>query len=234
MTSPARRHFQRATAARAAGGAEAGKPQVGEQYELMMAALYDARMALKKVKSTEAKVAMKRELLPQFDAYVEGVLAAGKGASDEVVTTVMIWRFDIGDLEGALAIGRYAIKHDLDTPDRFERDTPSLIAEQLAEEVLAQLERANEDESHALGVRLSSIVSGARDLIDGIDMHDQISAKFHKAYGYALRAGGSPVAAVEQLKRALELNDRAGVKRDIENLEREIKKNASQPSQGNG
>jgi len=231
MTSPARRHFQRATAAQAAGGAEAGKPQSGEQYELMMAALYDARMSLKKVKSTEAKVAMKRELLPQFEAYIAGVLEAGNGARDEVVTTIMIWRLDIGDLEGALAIARYAIEHDLDTPDRFERDTPSLITEQLAEEVLSQIESVDDAERQALGTRLAAIMSGARDLIDGVDMHDQITAKFHKSYGYALRDAGCPGAALEQLKRALELNDRAGVKRDIENLERQIKKNASdQPS----
>ncbi|OLO05118.1 phage terminase small subunit [Salinicola socius] len=231
MTSPARRHFQRVTAAQSAGGAEAGQQQSGDQYELMMAALYDARLSLKKVKSTEAKVAMKRELLPQFEAYIAGVLEAGNGARDEIVTTVMIWRLDVGDLEGALAIARYAIEHDLDTPDRFERDTPSLITEQLAEEVLSQIESVNDETRQQLGTRLAAIMSDARDLIDGVDMHDQITAKFHKAYGYALRDAGCPGAAVEQLKRALELNDRVGVKRDIENLERQIKKNASgQPS----
>ncbi|WP_322528565.1 phage terminase small subunit [Salinicola sp. LHM] len=240
MISPARQHFQRVTAAKAAGGATPGQPQNGPQYELMMAALYDARRALKQIKSTEGKIAKKSELLPQFDSYVEGVLEAGNGAQDEVLTTVLIWRFDIGDLAGALDIAGYALEHKLDMPDRFERDLESIVAEQLAEEVLAQLGKLDDDadqaERQALGTHLASLMVRARELLDGADMHDQISAKFHKAYGYALRDADCPSAAIEQLKRALELNDRAGVKRDIETLERQIKKNASNQSspQGHG
>ncbi|KAA0016686.1 terminase [Salinicola corii] len=217
MTTPARQHFQRVTAAKAAGGAVPGQPQNGPQYELMMATLYDARRALRQIKSTEGKIARKRELLPQFDPYIEGVLESGNGAQDEVLTTVLIWRFDIGDLAGALDIAGYALEHKLDMPDRFERDLESIVAEPA--------------ERQALGTQLASLMVRTREMLDGADMHDQISAKFHKAYGYALRDADCPSAAIEQLKRALELNDRAGVKRDIEQLERQVKKNASdQPS----
>lgn len=231
MTSPARRHYQRVTAAREAGDAIAGPSRNSEQYALMMAAMWEARRALKEVKSTEGKVALKRRLLPQFDAYIEGVLEGGSGARDEVLTRVMIWRFDTGDLPGALAIARYALDHDLDTPDSFERDTPSLVAEQMAEETLGQLERADPDEHPALAAHLAALLSQAHDLIAGADMHDQISAKFHKAHGYALRGIGDADAALEQLRRAYELNDRAGVKQDIQKLEREIAKRntGSQP-----
>lgn len=231
MTSPARRHFQRVTAAKAAGDAAIGQPQNGPQFELMMAALYDARQSLKKVKSTEAKIALKRQLLPQFAPYIEGVLEGGNGAKDEVLTTVLVWRFDIGDLSGALDIAAYALAHKLDMPDRFERDTESIVAEQLAEEVLGQLARLGDDtdqaERQALGTQLASLLVRAREMLNGADMHDQISAKFYKAYGYALRDAGCPGAAIEQLKRALELNERSGVKRDIEQLERQVRKNAS-------
>ncbi|WP_251978554.1 phage terminase small subunit [Salinicola avicenniae] len=232
MTSPARRHFQRVTAARAAGDAVPGQPQNGEQYELMMAAMWEARRSLKAIKSTEGKIALKRQLLPQFDAYIEGVLESGSGAQDDVLARVMIWRFDIGDLPGALSIARYAVEHDLDTPDSFERDTPSLVAEQLAEETLGQLDRSTDEDRLALATTLAGLCSEARGLIDGADMHDQISAKFHKAYGYALRDAGCPAAALEQLKRAYTLNDRVGVKQDIQKLEREItRQNAGTPGQ---
>nr|WP_189319221.1 phage terminase small subunit [Halolamina pelagica] len=47
---------------------------------------------------------------------------------------------------GALAIAEYAsLRHGLDTPDRFERDTPSIVAEQLAEEAMRQLEAPHDD-----------------------------------------------------------------------------------------
>ncbi len=70
MHSPARKHFARVSAAQAAGAADPARPQNGEQYELHAAALWEARRTLKGIKSTEAKVAKKREILPDFDAYV--------------------------------------------------------------------------------------------------------------------------------------------------------------------
>ncbi len=40
MHSPARKHFQRVSAAQAAGAADPNRPQTGEQYELHAAALW--------------------------------------------------------------------------------------------------------------------------------------------------------------------------------------------------
>ncbi|SFU01407.1 phage terminase small subunit [Halomonas saccharevitans] len=234
MQSPARKHYQRVSAAQAAGTADPGRPQTGEQYELHAAALWEARRTLKGIKSTEQKVAKKRELLPEFDAYVAGVLEAGTGAQDDVVMTVMIWRLDVGDLAGALAIAEYALRHGLDAPDRFERDTPAIVAEQLAEEAIRQLEapHADTDEGRAAvanaAAELAMHLSRAEALTHDADMHDPVRAKLHKALGYAQRArGGHAAEALEHLRRALALNDRVGVKKDIEKLERELK-NAGQ------
>ncbi|MFM9269968.1 phage terminase small subunit [Halomonas elongata] len=230
MHSPARKHFARVSAALAAGTVDPNQPQNGEQYELHAAALYEARRTLKGIKSTEAKIAKKRELLPEFDAYVAGVLEAGNGAQDDVVVTIMLWRLDVGDLAGALAIAEYALRHRLDTPDRFERDTPSIVAEQLAEEAMRQLEAPHDDTDEGraqaanTAAELAMHLSRAEALTRDADMHDPIRAKLHKALGYAERArGGHAVEALRHLKRALELNDRAGVKKDIERLEREVK-----------
>lgn len=228
MISPARKHFQRATAARAASGIATGRPQTGEQYELHAGALWEARQTLKAIKSIEAKIEKKRELLPQFDAYVQGVLEGGNGAQDDVLMTVMLWRFDIGDLAGGLAIARYALRHKLDTPDRFERDTASIVAEQVADEALKQLESANAgetDQGQAAAHVLMHLID-AEVLTRTLDMHDQVRAKLHKSLGYALRDTGQPVDALENLKRALQLNDRAGVKKDIEKLEREARQSS--------
>ncbi|QFT84503.1 Phage small terminase subunit [Halomonas sp. THAF12] len=234
MHSPARKHYQRVTAAKAAGAADPGRPQTGEQYELHAAALWEARRTLKGIKSTEQKIAKKREILPEFESYVAGVLEAGSGAQDDVVMTVMIWRLDVGDLAGALAIAEYALRHGLDAPDRFERDTASILAEQLAEEAIKQLEAPVQDSEEArttaanAAAELSMHLSRAEALTRDADMHDPVRAKLHKALGYAQRArGGHAAEALEHLRRALELNDRVGVKKDIEKLERELKNAAT-------
>ncbi|SDG61289.1 Phage small terminase subunit [Onishia taeanensis] len=241
MQSPARKHFARVTAAKAAGDAGPGRPQTGEQYEIHAAALWEARRTLKAIKSTEAKVAKKRELLPDFESYVTGVLEGGNGAQDDVLMTVMLWRLDVGDLAGGIAIAEYALRHGLDTPDRFERDTASLVVEQVAEEAMRLLEApyaegavgeaAAANDAAEMAMHLARVEALTRDA----DMHDQIRAKLHKALGYAQRArGGHAEEALANLRRALELNDRVGVKKDIEKLERELKNAGQGTEKGEG
>lgn len=233
MTSPARKHYQRVAAAKAAGDTPRGRYQTGEQFELHAAALWEARRTLKGIKSLEAKVAKKRELLPEFEAYVAGVLEGGQGAADDVLMTVMLWRLDVGDLAGGIEVAEYALRHGLDTPDRFERDTASIVAEQVAEEALARLEATEGDELPEVAADLIMHLSRAEALTADADMHDQIRAKLHKALGYAHRDSRNLEEGLEHLRRALQLNERAGVKKDIEKLERELK-NATQGGNAQG
>jgi tetratricopeptide (TPR) repeat protein len=225
MTSPARRHFERVSAAQAA--ADAGEtPMQGEAFELMQAALFEDYRRLKATQSIERKIEIKREILPNYAEYVAGVLEAGQGAQDDVLMRVMLWRIDAGDLAGAIAIAKYAIKHGLTPPDQFERGTAAIIAEEVAEQALKQLD-AEDVDSGALLLHLIDVELLTRDA----DMHDQIRAKLHKALGYACRATGQLEDAQVNLERALALNDRIGVKKDLERLERELKQNAAaQPS----
>lgn len=225
--SLARKHFQRVSAAQSADAA-GDTIMAGDEHELMAAALWQARQKLKGIQSIERKIAFKREILPEFAAYVDGVLESGKGAQDDVLMTLMLWRLDVGDLAGGLAIAEYALAHDLQAPDRFQRSLPALIAEQTAEEALKLLAQENEDDNgdaQAYDVEtLLGQLNTVRDLTAAADMHDQIRAKLYKAIGYAQRQANEPAAALDSLKRAVELHSKVGVKKDIEQLEREVKK----------
>lgn len=222
MTSPARQHYQRVTAALAAAGAGA-HVMTGDAHQLMLAALVEDRRRLKDIHSIERKIEVKRELLPNYAAYVAGVLDSGQGAEDEVLMTVMIWRFDTGELAAGLRIAEYALRHGLHPPDRYERGTAAIVAEEVASEALRQLAGEKAD----VGTLLAALEQ-AESLTREADMHDQIRAKLHKASGYAFRAAGLGEAALGHLKRALELDERIGVKKDIERIEREMKKEAVQ------
>lgn len=219
MITPAQRHFIRARAAKMAGNSQPQARQSGDQHELMQAALWEAKRTLKNIRSVEAKVKKKAELLPQFRPYIDGVLESGVGAQDDVLMTAMVWLFDVGDLPTALQVAAYALKHNLNTPDHYQRNTPTVVAEQTAEEAMKLLSRDDADV-----VALIDSLQKAEQLTAEHDMHDQVRAKLHKALGYALRRGNNLDAALKHLKRALELNDRVGVKKDIEQIEREIKK----------
>ncbi|TKC83469.1 terminase [Trinickia terrae] len=223
INTPARAHFARATAARAAAAAEPGQTMVGATpYELMLAKLAADRRALKGVQSVARKIDLKRKLLPEYADYVAGVLIGGRGAQDDVLVTVMVWRIDAGDFSGALAIAAYAFEHGLTLPDQFERSLASLVAEQFADAALS----AFMDGGTFDAANLERVDELTRDA----DMHDQVRAKLYKALGYAVQ-DVDPPRALDYLHRAVSLNDRAGVKKDIDRLSKLIEA-AGRPGDG--
>lgn len=232
MVSHAKAHFMRHAAAALNLEERPIDRALASQYELMLAKLAEDRRRLKDVQSIERKAEVKRELLPEYSPWIEGVLKGASGRQDDVLMTVMVWRIDVGDVHGALPIARYAIEHQLVLPDQYKRTTACLIAEEAADMALKDLEHADIES-------LAEVL----DITAEEDMPDEVRAKLHKAIGYAARhlAGdgtdGTSRAylegAMSHLQRALALHDRCGVKKDIERLETVIKNLAEAPP-GNG
>jgi hypothetical protein len=218
MKSPARRHFERVSAELAAAAAGPGESLAGASaYELMLAKLATDRRRLREIASIERKREVKRTLLPEYANYVTGALSGGRGAQDDVLTTLMIWHIDAGDFVGALEIARYALAHCMSLPDQFDRSLATAIAEEFADAALAAF-KLGETFDAGLLAEVAQLTASA-------DMHDQVRAKLHKALGLALQTA-EPAAALDQLRRALQLDERAGVKKDIARLETELSKAA--------
>lgn len=230
MTTPARRHFQRQSAAKASAAPDPGETINANQYELALLQLTEDKRKLKQLQSIERRIEAKRLMLPAYQPWVDGALAGGKGAQDAVLMTVMVWKLDVGDFTGALEIGAYALEHDLALPDQFKRDLPTLLVEEIADRALQDLGAGEPAPFDALA-RVHQLVG------DKTDMPDEVRAKLFKALGleYARAAEAdtdAPTAAhqraeiaLECLRRALQLHGKAGVKKDIERLERFLKNN---------
>ncbi|UVS99049.1 terminase endonuclease subunit [Burkholderia glumae] len=227
MTNPFRQHFQRTLAATAARGAPAsvGGLRDDSAYTLMLAQLDEHRRALKAVESLERKADLKRQFLPAYDAWVSGVLDGATGAQDDVLMTIMVWRIDVGDFQGALEIGAYALRHSLPLPDQYKRSTPCLLVEEFAEAALRANRAGDAIEIEPL-LNIDQLTASA-------DMPDEVRAKLHKAIGYGL-AASNPASALDHLRRALQLFPNVGVKKDIERLERELKNAAAGGQSGPG
>lgn len=234
--SLARRHRETVLAARAAKQAAAHDGQrtgaAASEYELMRARLGVDLRRLREIQSRERKIELKAELLPAYDAWVEGALAAGTAAQDDVLLHVMIWRIDVGDYARALPLIRHVIAHKLDLPERFDRTAPTLIAEEIAEAALA---------AHGQGEPFDlTVLEAIENIVANEDIFDVVRAKLHKAIGleqYRIADATSPVAdgpagaraaalvsARHNFVRALALDPGAGVKKRIEAIERDLKK----------
>jgi len=219
MPSFAQRHHDRVLAARQslasdapAGEASGGRPAATPLATRMLQLLAGHRAALKAIKSRDKKIALKAEVIGEYDAYVEGVLEAATGAQDTVLVTIMLWRLDIRDFAGAAPLIRYALAHDMAMPEGFSRDLPEMVLEEIAESVLK--------DSEDLDLEQTAILLEVIDLTDDIDMHDEIRAKAHKAAGL-LHVEQAPERAIEHYEEALRLNPNAGVKQALDRLRRE-------------
>lgn len=221
MLTPARRHRLRVASAKESEATAAGMAQNGDAYEFMRAALTEDRRRLSDIQSIQSKVELKNTLLENYQPYVDGVLESGNGAKDDVVSTLMIWHVDCGEIASALKIAAYVLKHDMAAPDNYERTSATIIAEEVADYYLrksASQELIGDD---------ILLINSAVAMTTGHDMPDQVRAKLLKAQGLALRDSESFEPALEALKKALELDVKAGVKAEINKLEKQL--NISKP-----
>jgi tetratricopeptide (TPR) repeat protein len=182
-------------------------------YEQMLVKLAEDRRTLKNIRSNERKAEKKRELLPFYAPWVAGVLADGRGAQDDIVMTVMLWRLDAGDIAGALEIAPYALKYGLTSDHR--RTTPYMLVEEVA---LAAQRLRDAGEPVDLALLLTTL-----SLTDGADVPDMVRARLHKVTGLTLRDIGQNAEALAQFQRAMQLDRNAGVRKEIERLERALK-----------
>lgn len=214
MSTPAARRFARVTAQQASAETSAGQAVRGTEYELMLAKLYDDKRRLKEVQSVARKIEIKREILPDYDSWIHGALAGGQGGQDDVLVTVMVWKLDIGDFDGAIQIAQYVIHHDLVMPDAYERSAATVLVDEIAD---AALRVQKSGESFGL-----ESLRAVMDLTIEHDMPDQARAKLHKALGYEYQESGQLVLALEEYEAALQFNARIGVKRLIDDIKKEL------------
>ncbi|MDT8758229.1 phage terminase small subunit [Sphingomonas psychrotolerans] len=225
-----------ASIATVAPAAPAADSPAGQEYAALRVLLHDNRRALTDIASHEARNPRKAEFAKAFAPWIEGVLASesGEATQDEILVTNMIWAVDYRDIDYALRLGAYAIRHHLVLPDGYTRSVACFLAEDIAHLALSNAEAVTIDQLLLL-----------RELVSQSDMPDPVMARLGKAIGRAFvakadafdpaadnaSAGGKAAYQTEALvnfRRALELDKSVGVKKDIERLERQLKEPAAQ------
>lgn len=226
--TPARQHrIQHAAARMVDTGAETDAAGDDPAAQIMLRLVHDLRR-LKEIQSIERKIEAKRQMIPEYVPWISGLLRTarekGEAARDEVLPTIMIWLIDVGQFEAALELIEHVLAFDIALPGRYARTAPALIAEEIAGAALkAQL--AGEPFS-------LDILETIELLTEDRDMHDEIRAKLQKAIGFERARAAEEIApdapgyidaidaALVPLRRAQQLNERAGAKDRIRRLEK--------------
>lgn len=194
-------------------------------HEQIMHRLRMDQSALKRVQSDQAKAAMKRQLLPHYEGWIEGTLDGDSGRQDEVIVTLMVWAIDAGDYALAVRIGRYVVVHGLLMPDRFNRTAATVLVDEICDPILVQVKA---DDTTDVTPYLA-VLDEVAEFTAGSDMPDVVRAKLCKVRAFALRNGSTEEqnTALELLRQALTLDAGAGVKKEIDRLARVVKKAAA-------
>jgi len=232
-TSPFLRNRQTKLAAAAGKAALAGTPQApdadseaGQEYAVLKVRLDDCLRKLADVASHEARLPLKAEFLSGFRPWVDGVIEADAPVQDEILLTSLVWSIDVGDFTRAVQLGAFALRHGLAMPERYNRSVACFLREDIATFEIDNPGAVSLD----LLVRVDELTADA-------DMPDAAKAKLDKALGRAWAAkadafdptddaapAGGAAALIDQavgkMRRALGLDKKVGVKKDIERLER--------------
>lgn len=201
----------------------------GQEYATLRAVLHDNLRKLQDVESHEARIPMKQAFMREFEPWIVGVLAADKPVQDEILMTNLVWAIDCGEYDVALGLGRFALKHGLTMPERYNRSAACFLREDIAEIALAQPYAV----PHEIMVELDQLTTAA-------DMPDAAKAKLDKALGRSWLekaanfdasdetgpAGGAAAYAsqgLDHLRRAMKLNANIGVKKDIQRAEKMLR-----------
>ncbi|MEG3085743.1 phage terminase small subunit [Sphingomonas sp. PB4P5] len=243
--SLARKHRERTLAAQAAAsvdvegglslnnaGAPIARTPVNRAEAQMTLRLRHDLQRLKQIQSIEKKIETKREMLPEYWPWIDGLLdaarASGEGAQGEVLPTIMVWAIDTNDWARAIELGDYVLQHGIAIPARYERQAATLIIEEISVNAIASLEKGQ--------LVPSGILDRLAELAAEHDMPDQVRAKLHKAIGLDFAAVMDPALypeataehvaaardqAITHFARAVALDARIGLKQKLEKLRKD-------------
>lgn len=159
------------------------------------------------------KIALKRQLLPKYLPYVQAYRAAGEHYPNPLLVYCLVWLLDVEDIEAALDLAHFAIEQQQHLPERFNRDLPTFVAETVHDWAERQY-KAQQSASPYLDQVLESVYSDRWPIGNII-----VRGKLFKLAGLFADRNGDIKAAMNWYERALEANEKAGVKTRLKELQ---------------
>lgn len=143
--------------------------------KLMETALAGDLERLSAINSLELRQQLKREeLLPKYRDYVRRYRESGLNYPNPVLMQVLVWLFDTEQFEEGLELALFAIEQGQNLPERFKRDVPTFVADQVIEWAEAE---------HKAGRSPEPYVSNLLPLVEAWKLFERIPARYHKLLG---------------------------------------------------
>ena len=168
---------------------------------------------LSNLKGTPKKVEYKKGVLPEYDEVIQQWIESGDNTQFDVFVYFMIWLFDVGDYEKALALALVGIERDQVLPERFKRrDIQTFVCDELLKAY-----EANSEVKTQFDFALDKISN------DQWDVPDEVRVKFYKRMANDLFEE-NPADALTWLEKVKQVDPTARVDTNINKLEARIAK----------
>jgi hypothetical protein len=156
------------------------------------------------INSRELRQQLKRdELLPKYQEYVQRYRDSGLSFPNSVLVYVLIWLFDTTQFEKGLELADFAMSQGQVLPERFNRDIPTFVADEVIEWAEAEFKAGRSPEPY---------VSNLLHRVDGEwNLFERIPARYHKQLGILAMDRKEWALAVTHFERAEALYDGIGV-----------------------
>lgn len=156
------------------------------------------------INSRELRQQLKRdELLPKYLPYVQRYRDSGLNHPNPVLMQVLVWLFDTAQFEQGLELAEFAIAQGQELPERFRRDVPTFVADEVIEWAEAE---------HKAGRNPEPYVSHLLPRVDGEwQLFERIPARYHKLLGILALEREEWATAITHFDRATELYPEIGV-----------------------
>ena len=136
------------------------------------------------------------ELIPKYRPYVDAYIALEEVYRNEILTQVMIWAFDAGDIHYALELAEKALEEKQPMPKRFKRTTIAYISDAFLEWAKTQ---------YAMGDSVQPYFEQMFDKVMEWPIHDEIKMKYCKFAGELMESKGENGKAYMLYEKAYKL-----------------------------
>lgn len=197
-------------------------PANGQKHlKLMEDALAVDLARISEINSHELRRQLKREeLLPKYQEYVQRYRDSGLSFPNSVLMYVLIWLFDTADFEKGLELADFAISQDQALPERFNRDIPTFVADEVIDWAEAEYKAKRSPEPY-----LSNLLPR----VDGEwALYERIPARYHKLLGVLAMDRRDWPVAIQHMERAIALHDAIGVGTKLEGARKALAKQEAQ------
>lgn len=149
--------------------------------DMMQAVMQTDLQRLAQMDTLEAKARYKADALKNYTAFISDYMEKGHDTPNDVAVRIMIWLFDIGDIEHALRLGLYLVQTGKQVmPPKFDRDIQTFIADAVYDWASEQL-KAGHSASPYLYTLVEAVEAGQWDLHPAVKSKNLAMAAKHAA-----------------------------------------------------